>query len=166
MLVGLYLLVTHRQLRMFAITMVVLGSLETGFLLSYFRSTPPAESNTVVSFDRDPEAARGSQNGTRTSWSGSKICAYVAQITSARPVRCFSAVTTALASSTAHRHEGGLVSGLARMPALAAEASNGSERNVGRPWVVRSFGKLRRPRQRDRAELGIWRKWPPLRYTA
>jgi len=60
-LVGLYLLVSQRQLRIFAITMVVLGSLEMGFLLSYFRSAPPAESTTVASFDRDPEAARGSQ---------------------------------------------------------------------------------------------------------
>jgi hypothetical protein len=62
-LVGLYLLVSHRQLRVFAITMVVLGSLETGFLISYFRSAPPAESTIVASFDRDPEAARGSQIG-------------------------------------------------------------------------------------------------------
>ena len=63
-LVGLYLLVTHRQLRSFATTMVVLGCLETGFLLSYFRSASPVESTAVVSFDqidRDPEAARGSQ---------------------------------------------------------------------------------------------------------
>ena len=60
-LVGVYLLVTHRQLRIFAAAMVVLGCLETGFLLSYFRSAPPAESTTVTAFDRDPEAARRSE---------------------------------------------------------------------------------------------------------
>jgi len=60
-LVGMYLLVTHRQLRIFAAAMVVLGSLETGFLLSYFRSGPPAESATVTAFDREPEVARRSE---------------------------------------------------------------------------------------------------------
>ena len=59
-LVGVYLLVSHRQLLAFATAMVVLGCLETGFLLSYFRSDPPAESTAVTALDRDHEAARGS----------------------------------------------------------------------------------------------------------
>ena len=57
-LVGVYVLATNRQLRIFAIAMVLLGSLETGFLLSYFRTDPPAESITVTAFDRDSEDAR------------------------------------------------------------------------------------------------------------
>jgi hypothetical protein len=60
-LVGVLLLVSHRQLRVFATAMIVLGGLETGFLLSYFRSDPPAESTTVTAFDLDREAARRSE---------------------------------------------------------------------------------------------------------
>lgn len=60
-LVGAYLVATHRQLRIFAIAMVVLGSLETAFLLSYFRSGRPAESITVTAFDHDSEAARATE---------------------------------------------------------------------------------------------------------
>lgn len=53
--VGLYLVFTHRNLRVFSIALLVLGALECGFLVAYVRS---AESDTVAAFDRDAELAR------------------------------------------------------------------------------------------------------------
>jgi hypothetical protein len=58
LVVGLYLVFTHRNLRVFSLALLVLGALECGFLVAYVRSGPPADSESVAAFDRDAEVAR------------------------------------------------------------------------------------------------------------
>lgn len=58
LVVGLYLVFTHRNLRVFSLALLVLGALECGFLVAYVRSGPPADAESVAAFDRDAEVAR------------------------------------------------------------------------------------------------------------
>ena len=59
--VGVYCLAAQRPLKVFAWTMLVLGVLECGFLVSYWKGPEPANNPDILAYDANPEAVTAKQ---------------------------------------------------------------------------------------------------------